>query len=623
MSMKHMALILGCIGSAFVLSGAQAADSLKRPLASLSSVQTESTDTDAPFDLNARPAVSAAAKPSLSESLSGTSALTAPRAGRSLVQPKREAAAGSVDESALRFYASQNDAARVSMEIKRLKVLNPSWEPPTNLFDEARDPAMDQKLWDLFGTGRLDEVRAAVDEIRATDPTWQPSAEFVKKFELAELRQQLVAASDAKDSASVLSVAEAHPDMMVCADVDVMWRVAEALVHTNEVDRAQDLYKHILTRCPNPAERLATIQKAAELLPATAIKPLIAVGQRRPGAGREFESVQLDLLRRQVGKLAADPTGEPVIASELRSFETLTTQKKAANDAVLLGWYYYSKKDWPTAQTWFKQAMSWDRIPKAVEGYALALRQQGQLAEAETLSYEWRDADPLIAKLYIEILATALTEPKPAAMDAGRLARTESVIEAAQSVNGSQAMGWYYYNTGAFQKASPWFSKSVAWGANETNVLGLALAANRMKDRALFQKVLAEHGTQYPAVAALKAYDQKPGSKGQGGTRVAKRGGGGGGGNGGGQAGQLAEAAVAQFKDGNYKEALATLDKRAAVSKEDQGLGVLRGWALYQLNQYDKARDQFASMDKKQSSRDTQYGLYYSSAKLDPLNLGD
>ncbi len=91
----------------------------------------------------------------------------------------------------------------------------------------------------------------------------------------------------------------------------------------------------------------------------------------------------------------------------------------------------------------------------------------------------------------------------------------------------------------------------------------------------------------------------------------------------GGQAAQLADAAVAQFKNGDYREALATLDKRSSVSKEDQGLGVLRGWALYQLNQYDKARDQFTALDKKQSSRDTQYGLYYSSSKLDPTHLGD
>jgi cellulose synthase operon protein C len=50
---------------------------------------------------------------------------------------------------------------------------------------------------------------------------------------------------------------------------------------------------------------------------------------------------------------------------------------------------------------------------------------------------------------------------------------------------------------------------------------------------------------------------------------------------------------------------------------------VLRGWALYNLNQYDKAREKFSELDKKQSTRDTQYGLYYSGSKLDPLHRGD
>jgi hypothetical protein len=33
--------------------------------------------------------------------------------------------------------------------------------------------------------------------------------------------------------------------------------------------------------------------------------------------------------------------------------------------------------------------------------------------------------------------------------------------------------------------------------------------------------------------------------------------------------------------------------------------------------QYDKARDLFAQLDKKQSTSDTQYGLYYSGSKFD------
>jgi Protein of unknown function (DUF995). len=77
------------------------------------------------------------------------------------------------------------------------------------------------------------------------------------------------------------------------------------------------------------------------------------------------------------------------------------------------------------------------------------------------------------------------------------------------------------------------------------------------------------------------------------------------------------------FKQGKYRQVLARLDQRARTYPESREAGVLRGWSLYQLSQYDKAREQFAALDKKFSTRETKYGLYYSGAVLDPLHLGD
>jgi tetratricopeptide (TPR) repeat protein len=617
-----MAFLLGCISSSvLVVSAGYALDKPGRQSGLLLS-QPDDAATDAPFDLRAPMPDKAGAKVPSSGAplLSGVDPAAGPQILQSITRPAREPSSAKVDESALRFYASQNDSARVSMEIKRIKALNPSWEPPPDLFNEAGDPAVEQKLWDLFGEARYDEIRIAVENIRKTDPAWRPSEKLVREFDRAQVRVQLIAASDAKDAQGVLAVAEAHPGLLVCADVDAMWRVAEALIQTSQGDRAHELYKYILTRCPDPAERLATVQKAMELLPVPAVKALMASAKYRADNGKALEIVQLDLLRRQIGAVASDAMAAPVPAAELRGFEALIKQKKLSNDADLLGWYYYSLKSWPMAADWFKQAMEWDKLPKAAEGYALALRQQGQLSEAEAIAYEWRNASPLVAKLFVEIVATALTQPNPAAIDDTRLARMEEVVEASKSVNGSQALGWYYYNKNSFPKARQWFASSVAWEATETNVLGLALAAHRTNDRTLFRKTLADFGKRYTAVAALQTYDRPQSTTGKRGGTVKRNGGGGGGSP---QAGQLASAAVEQFKNGQYREALATLDKRASVAKEDQGLGVVRGWALYHLNQYDKAREKFAELDKKQSTRDTQYGLYYSGAKLDPLHRGD
>ncbi|WP_210495978.1 hypothetical protein [Microvirga antarctica] len=616
MSLIRTTLFLACVSTSVLVGTSGIATELSSRLSQ--ALGTENAPPQAAFVL--RPATAAPLERSLAAPLAAPSSpLTAPRPSLAKKRGDPAATSAQVDESALRFYASQNDSARVSMEIKRIKILHPAWEPPGDLFDEARDPAFDTKLWELFAAGRFDDILATVQDIRTEDPTWRPSPEFAKKFEIAVTRADLVAASDAKDSATVLRLAEQRPDMLVCADVDVMWRVAESLVETDDSERAQDLYRFILVQCNNPAERVATLQKAMQLLPLPTVKALMASSGRRTMGEKEMEAVNLDLLRRQIGATISDATAPVVPAAEMRTFEALVTQRRLSNDAVMLGWQRYAQKDWKVAATWFKQAVDWDKSPKAAEGYALSLRQQGLLTEAEAAAYQWRESDPLVAKLYVEIVATALTEPKPAVFEATRLAQTEEVVAKTSSAVGAQALGWYYYNTGAFPKSGQWFAKSVAWEPTATSALGLALAASRSKDQALFKKTVAEFGSRYPAVAALQIDKTRVvaaggRSKGQGAVRTA---------GGDSQAGLLAKEASELFKDGKYRDALAVLDKRAAKAPEDQGLGVLRGWALYQLSQYDKAKAQFAEMDKKSSTRDTQYGLYYSGTKLDPTHLGD
>ena len=616
MSIKRMAFLV-CSASLLVSSGALSAD--RQQPSSLLLSQLDQSVSDEPFDLKAPlPGSSGAKAPSGGAPLLSTmSAGAESSSSQSSIRRTREAS-GTVDESALRFYASQNDTARVAMEIKRIKALNPSWEPPNDLFDASGDPAVEQKLWDLFGEGRYDEIRAAVENIRKADPNWRPSEKLVREFDRAQVRLQLIAASDAKDASEVLSIAEAHPGMLLCTDVDTMWRVAEALVQTGQEDRAQELYKYILARCPDPAERLATVQKALDLLPVAAVKALMSTTRYRGDNDKVFEGVHLDLLRRQIGAVISDPSGPPVPPGDLKAFEALIKQKKLSNDADLLGWHYYALESWPVAAEWFKQAMEWDKLPKAAEGYALALRQQGRFSEAENLAYEWRAASPLIAKLFIEIVATELTKPSPALIDELRITRMEDVTTTMKSGNGSQALGWYHYNKNDFSKARQWFASSVAWEETEINVLGLALSAHRMNDRALFRKTVADYGKRYAAVAALQAYDKPAGQSGKR-IGIAQRSRG----SGSPQATELGKAAVEQFKNGRYKEALATLDKRAAFAQEDHGLGLLRGWSLYHLNQYDKAKEKFAELNRKRSTRDTEYGLYYAGSKLDPLHRGD
>jgi tetratricopeptide (TPR) repeat protein len=395
---------------------------------------------------------------------------------------------------------------------------------------------------------------------------------------------------------------------------------AEALIQTSQEDRAQELYKYILTRCPNPAERLATVQKAMERLPVPAVKALMAAARYRADNAKAFELVQLDLLRRQIGAVASDATAPAVPPADLRSFEALVKQKKLSNDADLLGWYNYSLKSWPAAAEWFKQAMEWDKLPKAAEGYALALRQQGQLPEAEAAAYEWRNASPLIAKLFIEIVATALTQPNPATLDDTRLAAWRRWWRPpSPSMAAKLSAGTITTRTALPRLASGsprrWPGRQTRptysdWRLRLTAPTTEPCSGRRSRITASSTKPLL-HSKPTTGRRAQRASGRQPPDAGEAGEAVRHN------------PASSPMLQVEQFKNGQYREALATLDKRAAVAKEDQGLGVLRGWALYHLSQYDKARAQFTELDKKRSTRDTQYGMYYSGSKLDPLHLGD
>src|SRR5215217_9656038 len=72
-----------------------------------------------------------------------------------------------VDESALRYFASQGDTRRVNAEIARLRALYPNWTPPSDLSQlsgaaaAAPDPLI-ERLWNLYREDRIAEVRAAI-----------------------------------------------------------------------------------------------------------------------------------------------------------------------------------------------------------------------------------------------------------------------------------------------------------------------------------------------------------------------------------------------------------------------------------------------------------------------------
>jgi cellulose synthase operon protein C len=546
--------------------------------------------------------------------LNGTASPKVPRAAARPAEPK-------VDDSALRFFASQGDRARVAAEIRRIRSLHPNWQPPEDLFSGSQDREVEQRLWDLFGQERYDEAVAAIEELQGERPNWRPSDDLLAKLAQAQARREILSAAAAGQHGRVLSLAEAQPRLLVCGEMSVLWAVGEALARTGSEDRAVGLYRFILAQCSSAPERVATVQKASLLLPETRVVELISLGSRRPDGAEEFGQVRGDLLRRRLGEEARQPGSRPVEPAELAAFEKSALEKRHGKDAELRAWYSYGRKEWVLAETWFRHAVSFETNPKGSEGLALALRAQGKLIEAETVAFESRAADPLLMKLYIEIVTAQLVQREVKTIEPERLERFSKAVIEANSAVGLQALGWYSFNRGRHAEARDWFAKSVAVEPYKENILGLALASHRVKDRATVKKLIAEHGSRHPEVASIATWDRVVRR-----ARYASVEGPGRGKRGGRTGGRtpvengpdLGRTAINLYEEGQYKEAIETLNRRAAKRKEEPYLGIVRGWALYKQGYYTQARDHFRAMDRVNSTRDTQYGVFYSNEQLIP-----
>lgn len=404
-----------------------------------------------------------------------------------------------VDETALRYFASQGDTRRYEAELARLRALYPEWKPPTDLSSPlpAGDPEL-ERVWKLFAEGKFGEARAAIAQRSSADPNWQAPADLIAQLDRAEAGLRLVNASNARQWEQVIRIGTEAPALLTCANVDALWRVAEAFVQTGAPERARDAYAYVLTNCTNPAERVGTMQKALGGLSEALVAPLLAQEKQS-----EFSSIRDEIARRHIGKAAEEPT-LTATPDELRRIEALANAATTPDDAILLGFYSFRHNDPAKAVTWFQTALARNGGAKAAEGAVLALGAQQKYQEAETLGAQWLEAGPANRKAYLDV-ATALIAQEPAPRlerpVIERIARTVGIDRYAP---GGAALGWYAYNSGQITPAETWFETALAWDRSyEPAAYGLALVHQRLRDQAALRAIIAEWRNRSPRIAEL------------------------------------------------------------------------------------------------------------------------
>ncbi|MBL8576471.1 MAG: tetratricopeptide repeat protein [Mesorhizobium sp.] len=389
-----------------------------------------------------------------------------------------------VDETALRYFAAQGDTRRLEAEIARLRALYPDWVPPENPLAAVPqgDPQLDQ-MWKLYSEGRIADVRKAISDRQTREPGWQVPSDLLDRLQLAEAREQLVNASDIKQYDTVVRVASANPAMLTCGDIDVLWRVGEAFARTDRRQRALDAYLYILRSCEQPQERLATIQKAAELLPRADLDQLLAL-ERTVDGKPEFEPVRGEIARRAIVAADADPT-ITVSATDLALVEKLANAGGTQGDDLLLGWYYLRRDNPAVAETWFRKAVARQRDAASSQGLALALINQDRPQEAEAVLYEWRDASDDVRAVYLAAIANMLALRPSPQFAPEVLQRVVAEVAKAKDSASAEQLGWYADNFNQFDTAERWFRSALEWGPDsEPAAFGLALMRWKLGDQA-------------------------------------------------------------------------------------------------------------------------------------------
>ncbi|WP_275785944.1 cellulose synthase [Pararhizobium gei] len=421
------------------------------------------------------------------------------------------ATAAKVDESALRYFASQGDTARLQAEISRLKALYPEWTPPKDpLAIPQNEDKQLETMWQLYSQALYAEVRKAIAERQAADATWKPPADLIERLSVAEARLRLINASDLKQYETVVTIGAQTPSLLTCSEVDVLWRVAEAFFHTGKPQRASDAYAYVLNNCPAPGERLATVQKAASLLPLKSIEDLMSKEKTAPDGTGEFEAIRDDLARRFVAEGNADE--KLVIAPQYVSrVEQLAEKNGLPSDALLLGWHYLPRGDSVAAEKWFRRARDKEDSATASQGLALILIERKMPLEAEDVIYRWRDASPEAKAVYLAATANLLAVDPPLAIKPEVLRRIATETVKSRDPATAQQFGWYARALNQPKTAVQWFKTALGWKLDdEPSAYGLAITYLQLEDLVGVAQMQRLWAGRSERIAKLGEEEQEP-----------------------------------------------------------------------------------------------------------------
>lgn len=540
-----------------------------------------------------------------------------------------------VDESALYYYAQNNQHERVEAEVRRLRTLHPTWNPPADLY-HGGVYNRDQSLWDMFAAQEITAIHAEIARRTAQEPGWQPPLELVDALERVEARRRLLSDYETGHSHTVIAALEEEPTLLDDDDLEVLWAAGTAYAKEEQRTLATQVFDVAIRAVDTPDELRGTLYKARDALPVGDVAALLATGHALHGASGGytpvFDQFELDLHRDRLGAELEIWRVEPdrshalsedsitaIEASWAGNVAAFTPPADLAGDYELVGWAYYAKGNARAALELFQRALRSDDMLRAGTaaryGAALSMRDLGDAEGALNLlaaglpepssaapaRFNEREGDDRPMALYIELLGNTLYGLEDSiALTPPRVARHSHYVSLLESAPGAEALGWYAYRSDQLAAATAWFETSLDWRSSASAATGLVRSTWRQGERDAARAHIERYGTRFPAIATLGEDLQRARQATRTATRSTAAPSNSGSGSG------LAAASQAQ-RSGNPRRCLSLLQGAPASAQAT----LIRGWCLLDLGRSHEASVAFASAAERlsgASKRDAGYG---------------
>lgn len=285
-----------------------------------------------------------------------------------------------------------------------------------------------------------------------------------------------------------------------------VWR---RLTKQKQPDRARDAYGYVLENCSDAGERLATVQKAGLLLDAPRLDSLLRLERQGTDGKPEFESIRDDLARSVIARGGQDTGAEAVIpAGYVERLETIVNREGKASDALLLGWYFYRRDNFDTAEKWFRNAYEKQKDAASAQGLALVRINQDDPGDAENILYGFRDENADVKAAYLASVTNLLALDPPRVIDNSVLARMAPPVISARNVAAAEQFGWYARLVQQMGTAADWFGLVLSWDATyEPAAYGLAVSLDALSDKTGVARVQSAWAGRSERIANL--HDRK------------------------------------------------------------------------------------------------------------------